>query len=324
MSKMHMSEVDCFFISFDEPNAEENWAALQLQCPWAQRVHGVVGFDAVHKRCATLSSTDRFITVDGDNLVKSEFFDLTLNIPPELEDSVLSWAGINDTNGLVYGNGGVKLWTREFVLNMQTHEHADNAEKAVDFCWDEKYCQLNGVMSTTYPNASAFQAFRAGFREGVKMTLDRGLKLKPADIKDIIHKKNLQRLLIWASIGADTPNGDLSIYGARLGIFMSSMTDWDISEVSDYKWMNSFWSGSVLPKLQTTDYKNAFTKNLTFDKKVLLELIESLGDKIRIGTGLNIAYFNENQSKFFKTIYEAPVRTNNPLATELEVDMGKY
>ena len=37
---------------------------------WAKRIHGVEGSDAPHKACAKISETQRFITVDGDNLVQ--------------------------------------------------------------------------------------------------------------------------------------------------------------------------------------------------------------------------------------------------------------
>ena len=36
-----ISEYDVVFISYDEPNADENWAHLQSICPWAKRSHGV-------------------------------------------------------------------------------------------------------------------------------------------------------------------------------------------------------------------------------------------------------------------------------------------
>ena len=52
MTIHQMNEFDIFFLSFDEPNCEENWAKLQDIAPWAKRVHGVKGFDNAHKECA--------------------------------------------------------------------------------------------------------------------------------------------------------------------------------------------------------------------------------------------------------------------------------
>ncbi len=78
MSETPVTNFDIIFISYDEDNADKNWADLQKKCPWAKRVHGVYGSDAAHKAAAQLSSTDRFTTCDADTIVKPEFFNLTI------------------------------------------------------------------------------------------------------------------------------------------------------------------------------------------------------------------------------------------------------
>ena len=80
MSKIiDVTDIDIFYISFDEPNMEENWADLKTKCPWAKRTHGVLGSDAAHKACAELSETDRFVTVDGDNTIRQDFINQVLD-----------------------------------------------------------------------------------------------------------------------------------------------------------------------------------------------------------------------------------------------------
>ena len=59
MAKLDVTELDIFYISYDEPNCEENWADLQRKIPWAKRVHGVEGSDAAHKACAERAETER-------------------------------------------------------------------------------------------------------------------------------------------------------------------------------------------------------------------------------------------------------------------------
>jgi hypothetical protein len=204
-------DYDIIYLSYDEPNAEKNYADLLTKVPWAKRVHGVKGSDAAHKACAKLSETPRFTTVDGDNIIKENFLNVEIDMDkyPTLENSVISWSGYNVINGLMYGNGGLKCWTVDFVMNMRTHENSDPNDKVgqVDFCWDNKYIQMNDCYSDVYNNATPFQAWRAGFREGVKMSLDRGAKLTKVSVKEGVHWKNLHRLLIWCNIGADTENG---------------------------------------------------------------------------------------------------------------------
>lgn len=71
--KFRILDYDIIYLSYDEPNAEKNYADLCSKVPWAKRVHGVEGSDAAHKACANLSETDRFITIDGDNTIDERF-----------------------------------------------------------------------------------------------------------------------------------------------------------------------------------------------------------------------------------------------------------
>ena len=73
MSTIKVVDQDIIFLSYDEPNAEKNYADLCSKVPWAKRVHGVEGSDAAHKACADLSETEYFVTVDADNIVDPEF-----------------------------------------------------------------------------------------------------------------------------------------------------------------------------------------------------------------------------------------------------------
>jgi glyoxylate utilization-related uncharacterized protein len=72
-------DYDIIYLSYDEPNAEKNYADLLAKVPWAKRIHGVKGSDAAHKACANLSETDRFVTVDGDNIIREDFLNQEVN-----------------------------------------------------------------------------------------------------------------------------------------------------------------------------------------------------------------------------------------------------
>lgn len=319
--KQPVTEFDWFYISYDEPQKEEFWAKLQDLAPWTQRIDGVKGFDSAHKACANTSQTDRFITVDGDNVIYPQFLDLELEIPDRLKDCTLSWAGRNIINGLCYGNGGLKLWTKEFVLNMRTHENAERDEEKVDFCWDSKYVQLNNCYSDTCPNGSPFQAFRAGFREGVKMTLDRGVAAGQGIIEKHIHNKNFKRLLIWASVGADVENGIWSIFGTRLGIYSANIqSDFDIANISDYDWFKEYFAKEIAPQFKGDESEKCRYTGLKWDMKPLVKRSSELLVPLYKDLGLKIADMDEQQSAFFKEVYEAPKRTRNPIVTEMEAD----
>ena len=94
-NKFKVIDYDIVYLSYDEPNAEKNYADLLSKVPWAKRVHGVEGSDAAHKACANLSETDRFITVDADNIIHPNFLQQEIDFQEHvnLENSVISWCG---------------------------------------------------------------------------------------------------------------------------------------------------------------------------------------------------------------------------------------
>ena len=136
MKRIDVADLDCIYLSYDEPQKEEFWVEIKNIVPWARRVDGVKGSDAAHKAAANASETERFILIDGDNMPADDFFDLTLEFPDEQwEQAVFRWRAQNHINGLRYGNGGISSWTREFVNNMRTHENTDGrSETEVEFC----------------------------------------------------------------------------------------------------------------------------------------------------------------------------------------------
>jgi hypothetical protein len=308
--KTPLSKFDVIFISYDEDNADKNWADLLNKVPWAKRVHGVEGSDSAHKAAARESTTERFISVDADNIVDAEFFDQEIDLEhPKFKDKVISWSAINQINGLQYGNGGLKCWPVEYVMNMKTHENADDDLNQIDFCWEDSYVQMNNIYCKTYPNGSARQAFRAGFREGVKMSLDRGQRVPIDEFENRIWWGNLHRLLVWCSVGNDVEWGEWAIYGARLGCQMTTLTDWNYVNVRDFTWLNDFWNNSVL------DDPDELLNNIA----ALRHRILMLGKELRDSLSLPIAELDYHGSVFFKKAYVGLPRTGAYL-TEAEMN----
>lgn len=241
--KVDIADLDCIYLSYDEPQKEEFWAKIKNMIPWAKRIDGVKGSDAAHKAAAEESDTDRFIVIDGDNLPDNKFFNLTLDLPDEQwEKAVFRWRARNHVNGLMYGNGGLSSWSKDFTLNMKTHENSDGRDESlVEFCFEPLYWAMYDCYSTTFPNGSAFHAWRAGFREGVKMCLDRGKKPTATEFKSSVHKRNLDHLTIWHNIGIDVDFGDWAITGSRQGTYMTMLTNWDYKEVQDFDSLALIW-----------------------------------------------------------------------------------
>lgn len=280
-----ITEFDTIFLSYDEPNAERNYSDLLDKAPWAKRVHGVKGFDAAHRACAELSETDWLVTVDADNIVRPEFFDLHLDDYFDVKTNCISWNGLNAINGLSYGNGGLKLWRKSFLLNMACHELADNPEQAVDFCWESGYKNAMRTYSDVYNNASPYQAFRVGFREGVKLSLDRGARVSPEMMSRILHPINLRNLRIWSCVGAHTENGLWAMHGTRLAWSMMLEMDWNHGVVKDFDWFNTLWE-------ETEPYRINLESQIKY-----------LGTLIEAKTKIKIPMLDESQSSFFKDTF---------------------
>jgi len=282
MTKFNITEFDLIFLSYDEPNAEYNFSDLLEKAPWAQRVHGIKGFNSAHLACAEMAQTDWFVTVDADNIVRSEFFDVQVEFDPRHEPlCCFSWNGLNAINGLAYGNGGLKLWSKEFVRTMRSHEHADNPRKAVDFCWERHYRQMYQTYSDVWNNGSPYQAFRVGFREGVKLALDRGERVS-AEMMRFLHPVNLRNLRIWACVGAHIENGLWAMLGTRLALTRMCDQLWNHTVVRDYDWFRHFWEEAK-----------------TYDTVMMCE---ELGAKLMQQTKIALPVLEDEQSQFFREV----------------------
>lgn len=286
-----IKDIPVVFLSFDEPNADEHWELLKQVTPHDKiaRVHGVVGFDAAHKTAAAqFSDSDYIITVDADNQVEPEFF--TRPAPEGMNGKVsFTWGGRQYTNGLMYGNGGLKLWSTEHLANMKSHELADEERDAVDFCWDfNRYKDVPGCYSTVYTNGSPYQAFRVGFREGVKLSMDQGCVLGFDEWPTQMHAANFQRLLTWMTIGNDVPNGAWSVYGARLAVKLLQFDNFDFVNIRDYTW-----------------FKDFFEQHSTMNPA---RASKALGKQISQGLDWLLPDFDEDQSRFIKMTQLHPAK----------------
>jgi hypothetical protein len=293
-----IADLDCIFLTYDEPNKETNWIKIQNMVPWARRVDGVKGSDAAHKAAADASDTDRFVLIDGDNIPDPAFFNLQLQLDSHSNSSVFRWKARNSINGLLYGNGGMSCWTKEFVYAMRTHEASDGtAANDVEFCFYPNYWAMNDCYSTTYPDATEFQAWRAGFREGVKMCLDRGARPTLEEFNRRVHNRNYDHLCIWQSVGADNDNGAWAIMGARHGTYKTMLTDWDYTQVQSFDTLQSIWDTEV----KYTDVVNE---------------AHSYGDHIRTRLGLPIVDMDPAESRFFKHHYKSNFKNLGPMVRE--------
>ena len=295
-----IADLDCVYLSYDEPNKEETWVKIKNMVPWAVRVDGVKGSDAAHKAAADASGTDRFVLIDGDNLPDPKFFNLSLELNDNNKNNVFRWRARNNVNGLMYGNGGLSCWTKDFVYNMRTHENTDGtAENDVEFCFYPNYTAMHDCYSVTYPNGSAYHAWRAGFREGVKMCLNKGVKPTLSEFQDRVHQRNLDHLTIWHNVGRDVEYGVWSIVGARMGTYMTMLTDWDYRLVQDFDALADIYA--------------------TIEGHEPEIVLGRVADDLANQLDLPINYLDERASAFFKHHYRSNWVNRGIMVTEMNV-----
>jgi hypothetical protein len=236
------------------------------------------------------------VIVDGDNCIDPRFLTQQFELTPDLWDNtVLSFSSRNSINGLIYGNGGIKCWPRHVALEMQTHESAADPSglAGVDFCWALDYVLMPGVSSQARINATAHQAWRAGFREGVKFTLVDGQPATdPAQWLSQCARVNLDRLIIWAQVGADVAHGLWAILGARQGVYYSLFTDWDTTRVQDFDQLDSLWEDRI-------QHMNPWDESQVMGNAILSQLALDITEKPLIS----------EHSRWFKQIHAHAPRT---------------
>jgi hypothetical protein len=282
--RVRISDLDFVYISFKEPNKEENWADLRNKVPWAKRVDGVVGFDSAHKAAADVAETDFFISVDGDNIIDERFLLETLDWNKTNKKAVHRWRARNNVNGLVYGNGGLVGWDKKTCHSMKTHENADEEENQIDFCWGVPHENLHNCYSDTVINGSEEQCFVAGYREGVKMSTEKGTPLDPRNFKTM-WPTNLKTLSTWCSVGADVELGKYAMLGARMGCYYTVIENYnrDLHKVRDLDHMIEYFKGVV--------------DRDDIDNQLLL-----FGNSLRQQLDLPIAELDREQSRFYRFV----------------------
>lgn len=187
---------DIIFISYDETNAEENFAALHSRFPRARRIHGIQGICNAHVAAAKIATTDMFFVVDADAEIVDNF-DFTFQPSPYDRFSVHVWYSKNPVNDLEYGYGGVKMFPTRELRNFKG--------SPLDFTTSVGSLKvIPEISNITRFNTDPFAAWKSGLREGVKL----------ANKTD---EESVARLDAWCNKGADREWGDFVIQGATEG-----------------------------------------------------------------------------------------------------------
>jgi hypothetical protein len=210
--------LDVVFISYKEPNADENWNRVLEKAPWAKRVHGVDGIFNAHKAAAKLAKTDMFFVVDGDAwLVDDWQFDFQPGIFDR--DCAYVWCSQNPVNDLTYQNGGVKLFNKSILMKQRKWTTLDMFTGIMP-----KISAEDKISCVTTFNVDEFSTWRSAFRECVKL-----------------YKNNqMGKLNEWLSSDPEKKFGKYAALGASQACDYASEFANDhtaLLKINDYNWL---------------------------------------------------------------------------------------
>lgn len=224
---------DITFISYQEPNADDNWKALKSRFPMAKRIHGVKGIHQAHIAAAKKCFTKMFWIVDGDAMIMDDF-NFDYEVPSHQQDHVHVWRSKNPVNDLVYGYGGIKLFPRRMTIHMDTNK-PDMTTSITG-----KFKAMPQLSNVTAFNTGPFETWKSAFRECTKLAS-----------KIIDRQKNEEtenRLHIWQTVGKDRPYGEFALRGAQAGSAYGKASQGDIEalkKINDFEWLLEKFNGDI-------------------------------------------------------------------------------
>ena len=172
--------MDIIFLSYDEPNAEENWQKLKARFPRAKRSHGVKGRTLAYHTAAEMSETDYFFavfpTIDIDHEFDFEFQ------PDRLKEAChYIFHCRNPVNGLQYGHRAIILYNKRLCLS--------TTQPRLDFTLTQPHTVVSKLCGTSHFNTTPEISWRVAFREVIKLC-----EMKPT-------VESRYRLKKWCELG---------------------------------------------------------------------------------------------------------------------------
>jgi hypothetical protein len=223
---------DIVFISYNEPNADANFARLKARFPLIKRVDGVKGIHQAHITAAKRVLTQMFWVVDGDATVLDHFnFNYNTAYKDIDLETVYVYKSQNPINGLVYGYGGVKLLPKKLTINMDLN----NPDMTTSI--SNKFVPLPEISNITNFNTDPFNTWKSAFRECAK--------LSSGAIERQNSKETNERFETWCTLNDAVPDGGYAYSGALAGRAYGQKNASNkeaLSKINDFTWLEDLWS----------------------------------------------------------------------------------
>lgn len=220
---------DIVFISYDEPQADENWARLVARFPNAKRVHGVEGMENALKAAAQASVTPWFYATFAKTRLHEDW---DFSFVPDRWQAPKHYIfnALNASNGLCYGHMGIILYHKQMVLNSETWEQIGGMDFTMSFATESiPLISVYGEFAT-----SPYHAWRTAFREVSKLCqwqLD-----EPSVETDY-------RVHVWKT-HATGPHAEWVLHGAQDGaefFAKNSNNNQELKKAFRWEWLKAFF-----------------------------------------------------------------------------------
>lgn len=218
---------DIVFLSYNEPNAADNFKLLQERYEKAHWVKDVEGIFNAHKAAAEKATTKMFWVVDADAEIVPEF-DFSY-IPDQYDQDVVHvWNSKNPVTDLEYGYGGVKLFNREQIL--------DANNWGLDFTTglSKRFKAMPELSCITRFNTDEYSTWRSAFRECVKLAQKRDAESKDR-LEAWLHPAPGAKFRDEAKAGAIQGKE----YGEKYG-----NKPLRLAKINDYEWLEEQWQNA--------------------------------------------------------------------------------
>lgn len=202
--------LDIIFLSYDEPQADENFKKLKLRFPLAKRVHGVKGIDNAHFKAAEKAKTKSFYVVDADIAVRDNF-DFSYVPPDHQSQYVHIWMCHNPVINETYGYSGIKLFNKDFFAERKPFlDFSTSLGNGVVYHKD--------VASDVHFDSSPLTTFRAAYREAFKLAKNP-------------NTESQERLRNWRTKDPKCNNPEWFMLGVALGVHhANNMKNMDVND----------------------------------------------------------------------------------------------
>jgi len=219
---------DIIFISYDEPDADVNWAILKNQHPRAKRIHGIQGMEIAKEAAADMATTPWYFAVFAKTKVHENFnFSYAPDYMQQPKHYIFNC--LNTVNNLEYGHMGIVLYNSKGIKET-------NAANNFGIDYTLSFLHESVPILSCYGSfdQSPYHTWRTAFRETVKLAYFESITPTV---------EGAYRLNVWKS-KAHGPYAHWCLQGANDGVDFFNNSDRELTTLKQsfrWEWLKEYF-----------------------------------------------------------------------------------